>query len=379
MQVRIRDQDALLAVSPTALSAYARAAGWEWHERYRVHSDVYVGDDLPEIIVPRTGDLGDYASAVAELIKIFAHVEHQDETSVYRSLVTADRDVVRLRTGDSQDGSVALSEGVDLIKGARDMLLAAACTLDGEPKSVYRAGANRSAIDLLASVRLGQTDQGSFVVTLLTPVVPPSVAPMLFSDEPDPNMPIGRRLTTRLMEALTAVRRAMEQKASGNENAFTEAVVSGVSANLCEALARIIDCSPTLDVNVSWARTQPVTKPQPTVPFDGADGPPLREAARMFREHAPQHDVRLRGYVQSLKRGEGEEDGTISLNTSVNEKRQTVTVFLERQDYERVVQAHRDQEIVILSGDLERKGERWQLINPHLEQVSPNEEGDPDE
>ena len=99
MRVRIQDRDALLAVSPTALSAYARASGWERHETYRVHSDVYIGKDRPEIIVPRTKLLGDYASAVAELIKTFAHVEHQDETIVYRSLVTADRDVVRLRAG----------------------------------------------------------------------------------------------------------------------------------------------------------------------------------------------------------------------------------------------------------------------------------------
>lgn len=59
MHVNIRDRQALLAVSPTALSAYARAVGWQRHERYRVHSDTYIGEDLPEIIVPRTDHLGD--------------------------------------------------------------------------------------------------------------------------------------------------------------------------------------------------------------------------------------------------------------------------------------------------------------------------------
>lgn len=147
MRVSIRDPDALRAVSPTALSAYARAAGWRRHEPYRARSDVYVGEDRPEIIVPRTDRLGDYASVVAGLIDVFAQVVRQDELAVYRS--------------------------------------------------------------------------------------------------------------------------------------------SGVSANLCEALARIISSFPTLGVGVSWARTRPVTGVgwfQRAVRFGRADAPLLREAARLLRE-----------------------------------------------------------------------------------------------
>ena len=375
MQVHIYDRNALLAVSPTALSAYAHAAGWRKHETYRVHSDIYVGDDRPEIIVPRTERLGDYASVVAKLIKMFAHVRGQDETSVYRSLVTTDRDVIRVRARESQDGSVSLNKGVNLIKGARDMLLATACSL-GEPKMVYRARANRSATDLLAKVRLGQTDQGSFVVTLLTPVVPPPI-PMLFPDAADQDAPPERQLTIRLMEALTAVRLAVERTAAGDRNVFREAVGSGVSANLCEALAQIIESFPALDVNVSWARTRPVTVPQQsTVRFGGTDAPLLGEAARSFREYAPQLDVRLHGHVRLLTRGESEADGTIRLSTFVDQKPQSVTVLLERRDYERAIQAHKNQAMVVLSGDLERMGQRWRLLNSSLEGVLPNEEYD---
>ena len=70
MKVDIRDRDALRAISPDALSAYARAAGWsKTDERYGAHSDIYAAEGLPEIIVPRTQRLGDYASVVAQLIE----------------------------------------------------------------------------------------------------------------------------------------------------------------------------------------------------------------------------------------------------------------------------------------------------------------------
>ena len=106
MKVDICDRDALMAVSPTALSAYARISGWSPRQSYREHSDIFVGEGLPEIIVPRTVRLGDYASAVAAVIKTFAQVSGEDMLTVYRSVVTADRDIIRIRATQSDDGSL---------------------------------------------------------------------------------------------------------------------------------------------------------------------------------------------------------------------------------------------------------------------------------
>ena len=374
MKVSIRDTDALRAVSPAALSAYARAAGWSPQERYRVHSDIYVGEARPEIIVPRTVRLGDYASVVSRLIETFAQVSGQDELTVYRSLVIADRDVVRVRTAESDDGSVTLNQGADLIGGARDMLLSVACSLR-DPRPVYRAGANREAAELLKRVRLGQTDQGSFVVTLLTPVVPPPM-PALLPDPDDLNAPIERRMTRRLVEALSAARGAVERTAAGEEGAFGESVASGVSANLCEALARIIEPFPTLDVGVSWARTRPMTASGTVVRFGWTDTAVLREAARSFRDRAPRPDVRLHGFVRLLKRGQADDDGTIGLAADVDGQRQSVMAVLEREDYERALQAHSDRALVVLAGDLDRIGQRWRLLSPRLENVIRDDEPD---
>ena len=367
MRVSIHDRDALLAVSPAALSAYARAAGWSRKEPYRVHSDVYGGEARPEIIVPRTERLGDYAIVVSTLIETFAETAGQDALTVYRALVTADRDVVRIRAAESDDGSVALNDGVDLIDGARELLLSAACSIR-DPRPVYRAGVNREAADLVRQVRLGQTDQGSFVVTLLTPVVPPPM-PGLFPDPDDWDAPMERRMTRRLVEALTAAREAAERTAAGDDGAFGEAIENGVSANLCEALVRIIEPFPTLDCSVSWARTRPMKEPGAVVPFGRMDAALLREAARSLRDRAPRPDVRLYGFLRLLKRGEADDDGTIGLATSIDGRRQSVVAVLERLDYERAVQAHGDRAPVVMAGDLERMGQRWRLLNPRLEGV----------
>ena len=376
MKVDIRDRGALLAVSPSALSAYARTAGWSLHESYREHSDIYVGEALPEIIVPRTERLGDYASVVATLIKTFARVAERDELSLYRDLATCDRDVIRARVADGEDGSLSVNEGTELIGGARDMLLAAACSLD-MPRPVYRAGANRDAANLMQQVRLGQTEQSSFVVTLLTPVVPSRVQMELIPDMDDQNAPIARRMTRRLLEALAAVRQAMERTVAGDESAFEKDVDKGVSANLCEALVRLIEPFPALDVYISWALTRPLSRllPMPAnVRFGQSDAALLREAARMFRDRSPQPDVRLHGFVRLLKRDKGDEDGTIRLTTEINRRKLTVEALLEQADYERAVQAHGDRALVVLTGDLECMRQRWRLLNPSLETVLRDDE-----
>ena len=266
---------------------------------------MYAAEELPEVILPRTDRLGDYVSVVSQLIKIFAEAASRDELSIYRDLVTADRDVVRARVTEAEDGSLTLNHGVELIAGVRDLVLAAACSLR-EPQPLYRLGANREANDLLDRIRLGQTEQGSFVVTLLTPPVSPPF-PTMFPADSGFGDPIERRMTRRLFEALAATREATERAMTGGDgSAFVESIYKGVSANLCESLVKLVDPFPALDISVAWAQTRPISLPRKVFRFAAADAAILSEAARGFRSQEPQPDTHLFGTVHRLKREEEE-------------------------------------------------------------------------
>lgn len=370
MKVDIRDADALTSVSPAELSAYARTEGWVFTETYGDHSDVYTRNGHQEIIVPRTQRLGDYARVVAQLIDIFADAADVDQVSLFRDLITADRDVVRVRVGEADGSHVAVNDGVDLVKGARDMLLAAACSL-GKPQAVYRAGKIKEANEYLDRVRLGQTEEGSYVVTLYSPTIPPLIDNSLVQERtfgeqwrlPD-DEPLERRATTRLAEALEATRHASERAAGGDAEAFSTAVPRGVSANLCDSLVTLINPFDELDVNFAWARTRP--KSRVMASFGEGDVPILQEASRLFRLSEPQPNVRLYGFVRVLNRREDELDGRITLRASVDDKISSVVVMLPLHDYRRAIQAHDDRAMAIVDGDLERVGQRWHLLNPNL-------------
>ena len=376
MKAIIRDDKALSVVSPMALAAYARAMGWSKMEPYGDHSDVYAAEGLPEIILPRTRFLGDYTRVVSQLIGIFAEVTQDDEIALYRNLVMADRDVVRVRAIGDDDGAVSVDNGIDLIRGSRGMLLAAACSLT-DPRPIYhRAGTNKEAGDYLNRVRLGQTEQGSFVVTLLTPALaPPTQLPL---DPKWDDDPIERRISKRLVQALTATRDATEKTVGGVANAFPDAVKHGISANLCEAIVQLVKPFPALDIKVAWALTRPTTDYSQEVRFSQNDTPILSDAARLFRSREPKPDERLFGFVQRLKRDESEADGTITLRASIDGRTGSVTAILNAYDYERAIQAHKDKAPVIAEGDLERAGQSWRLLNPRITEVIQDDDSDGD-
>ena len=373
------NRNALLAVAPAALSAYARSLGWTKSEQYGNHSDVYSSDELPEIILPRTQRLGDYASVVLQLIRHFSDATDMDLHSTYRDLVTADRDLIRVRApSDEDDGSIPVNDGVELVDGAHEMLLAAACSLP-TPQPVYRAGANKRATEYLRRVRLGQTEHGSYVITLVSPAILPPTQGKLFSDESLYDDPFERQVTRRLADALVAVQSATERTVTGEFDAFSASVVLGVSANLCEALARLIDPVGTLDVSVSWARTYPRATGRDIVRFASGDVPILKEAARSFRSRSPEPDAQVFGIIWKLTRAKQETEGTITMHAPVGGEIRSITAVLSQLDYERAIQAHKTKSPVIASGDLERVDQRWRLLNPRIEEIILRAEGDTEE
>ena len=166
MTALMLQESSFRAVSPAALTGYVRSLNWVKDRPYRDLSDVYVGEGLPEIIVPRTQRIADYGFVVGRLIEDFSEVTDMDPQAVYHQLVNADRDVIRVSVLDADEDSLLVEQGVGLVTGSRDLLLASACSFE-ERRPVYRAGSNRAAVEYLSRVRLGHTEHGSFAVTLL--------------------------------------------------------------------------------------------------------------------------------------------------------------------------------------------------------------------
>jgi hypothetical protein len=377
MRARIQDAHALRAVTPAGLAAYVLAEGWKRVERFGDHSDVWMRMGSPELIVPGTDALADYATVVSEILRLLADAEGRDELQVYRDLASADRDVIRVRSASSDDdGSIAIGVGVDMVIQARDMLQASACAAT-EPRAAYRAGRVKEAASYMDRVRMGQTEQGSFVVTMLAPV-PPTFDLDQGAFWPGIGQePFERRVTRTLASGLDAARAAAEEAVRGGGfGSFERAVRRGVNANLCEALSTLIGHSDGLEVSVSWAKTRPAPERLHKVRFTSSEGEILSEAARLFRSMEPRLDETLHGYVVSSGRPLEQQQGRVTLKTFIDGQPVSVSTTLTPSLYREALAAHLSKAAVAINGDLRRRGQRWELENPrHLRLVEDDEVG----
>jgi len=198
----------------------------------------------------------------------------------------------------------------------------------------------------------------------------PTLAPE-FEDDPFP-----RKVTRTLANALKHLSRAVT---TSSIEAFNQAVPQGVSANLCEAVAALVENGGGIDLGITWARTRPAPRSSSRTVFSSDDAGVLREAAREFRRREPKLGVVLTGWVTKLAREPQEFDGKATLKVLIEGERRprNVQSTFETADYNKVVEAFLHKRPISLEGDLIQVG-RSELRNPRVVVVDAGEEDDAD-
>jgi hypothetical protein len=385
VKVAVQDSTTLRAVKPLELAAYLRANGW------RQEADIGGGkgslwllhrSDGSEydVTLPAKRDLADYALRMSEVLHTLAEVERRSQLDVLRDIETTTADLVRVRAPrrDTENGTLPLNQAVAFVEFSRDMLLAAACAaIDKRPFFAKRK--TQQAMDYLGRVRMGQTERGSYVLTILSRV-PPELRPAQGTLLPvEPEDPYERLVTLTLMNALEALQRATQDAAVGGDmTSFQKAVLKGVSANLCDAVVGLSAVSPGdgLDIQISWSRTRPVSGETPSRVVLGNDSIPIiEEAARQFREIAPLEDVEIEGFVTRLDRGREATEGDVTIEASLEGNLRRIALRLGTEAYSVAIQAHDERRPVRCTGELVKEGRGCRLRDPRHFEILPRDEG----
>ena len=376
------DKATLRALKPLEVVAYLRAKGWRQTVDRPGKSSLWtlLGEAGTEfdVTLPDRSEIGDYSLRMAEVLETLADAEQRSQLDVLRDVQTTASDLIRIRAprGDAENGTLPLNEAVAFVERSRDMMLAAACAAMNK-RPVYAKRKAQQAMDYLGHIRMGQTERGSYVLTILSPVAP-ELAPAQDVLLPmEPVVPYERRVTQTLIESLAALGEAAREAAvRGNMTPFEVAVGRGVSANLCDAVVGLSDVSPAegLDIQISWSRTRPVDAGVVSRVLLRSDAMPLiEEAARQFRQTAPSDDADVIGIVTRLARGEKATQGEVTITASVEGQYKLVKVMLGEDDYGKAVRAHELREVVSCTGDLVREGHSYWLRNPRHFTIVPDD------
>lgn len=370
MKVEIRDADAVQAIMPADAALYLRAAGWT-----RQQSDAPPGrasawlrtvdNEEFEALLPMDRELRDYAMRMGELLCVLSAAEKRPQTLVYSDLLTITSDVTRIRISDPEltDGTLPIEEHAQIAQKARDLVLAAACSATAH-QPVWYARKPAQAMEHVRKVRIGQSERGSYVLTVMS-----RVTPVLHTQDEqvsDAELPFERQVTQTMAKSLRALDLAAQRAALTQQmSAFDQAVSEGVNANLCDALAGLWggdDSQRNLEFFFSWSPGRPVSDDLPRrIAFPADRIPMIREAGRLMRERAPVTDFELHGAVVKLDRPEGAMAGKVTVIGFLDDRQVRVTMELPDASYSLAVQAHGQGDRLRVLGTLAKEGRSYML------------------
>lgn len=364
MKVQIRDRDAMASVKTLNLRSYLQSGGWErggnWGERATIHSKEHGGRTW-EILVPLRDTVSDYAESMAEAVAVLSAVEERSQLDVFRDVQGAGADVIPLVSlnGIGQ-APLSLRQNADLYKDANDLLASAARAAE-KPQAAYRGGMSAAVADYLGQVKPMPSYYAGYSLTLHSPVVARLGEQLKLNDD----APFARRVTSQLANALQSANTAISAAAAGDSLApFQQAVSSGVSANLCDAVAKLAKGGHGIGIGIKWAAVRPPVNPPSNYQFTSQSADILEQAAKHFRRNEPSYDENITATVVKLERQPQEFDGRALLWTLRDERTIRLQVQFEPAAYDTVIQAFQERTPIALEGDIHPSGKGYELRSP---------------
>lgn len=381
IRARVTDRRALAARTPAELSMYLRTRGWRLESRNgtlaRWTSPAGEGGEF-EILQPLDPASRDYAARVGDAVATLAIAEDRSELDILHAItgVSADVHTVSIFPADEAPGLILLEDGVTAYESLRNLVVASAYPVfANQHRLVQPARKPQELTRFLRTVRIGPAAEGSYTLTVHTPV-PPQLAERLPEQQPLfdtgtdewQESPVERRVSLQMYEAVRAACEAAESALLDSDglDPFTRAVERGLSANLCEALAGLGGTAGhPFELSLSLAAVRGDARDLPPVRFRRDHIPVIREAAVELRARTPEEDVVVTGEVVRLHREPGG-SGEITVVGRADEQEplRRIWISLPSDDYDVAMQAYQEMREVTVTGNLVRRGTRYVLARP---------------
>lgn len=233
------DRHILSQIDPEKILGFLASIGWKNTNSDRKESYRYVHSDGGVLFVPADKGAVRYSRAVANVIETLSEWEGTTPTRIFQRIVLPSSDALILSfKGPSADrGSLPIGRVHDVIRSMKDSIKFAACG-ELQPMPFY-VGVKKQAREIAETARFGQTEIGSFVLSIILP----------HSSTSGGNDPIERGVVKRLY---TGIRQAKDCVINGNSLDFQKAFQDGLNANLAESLSQMKVEDLALNFSVNW-------------------------------------------------------------------------------------------------------------------------------
>lgn len=327
----------LRSVKPQQVRSYALARGWQRIPQRNPNLAVFghANADFEQLLVPMDDELLDYDRRLAEVVETLAGFEQRSAESILADLLTSDADIVRFRVSSpaTDGGSIPLAEGIRLLEGSKRSLLAAAHSVLNPVRHHPRMWRSE-AQQLLSKCHMGQTERGSFAISISCP---------LRAVEADQPLLAGVETFTR--KAVSALLRSVHQIVQAIDADEVQQLLTPaedqipVSVNLCDALLQMQppEEESHLDLGVSWASSSaPLIQLPPSVRVRHEFFAIIADVARDLRPAQAPATSLFVGHVENVGGELGDDgrmQGEVVLSLMFEESVQAARVTLGPEDW----------------------------------------------
>jgi hypothetical protein len=368
----------------TALQAYLRNTGWVRIVVPKPSIALFqktVDNDFYEVLLPLSKHFADYTERILEVVEGIAASEQRAVHQILTDLSLPPSDLVRFRVinPETWSGTISFLDGFRLLESAKKALFTTACDIL-QPEKYHKRLGLKGAQQFIEQCRLGQTEKGSFVASVLCPFVNQTLdeqaMQLSFFDDPiDFKNSFTRQVTVRLMQALAQVKTAID---NGEENRIID--LEGdkiISANFLESIVELNwwHEQNEVEIGMSWSQFAPESALIPRKIRLSNDYIPVFE--KMIHKIKPKEvglDDIFIGRISQVKADPDPNtrtDGEIILNYFLGEEEKVskARVILEKEAYRTACEAHQTGQTVRIKGKLLTIGRSKMIENPSFEIV----------
>ncbi len=225
-------------IAATDLRDYSKILGWHFLQE-AIKDKLYVANNIQfdkrQINFPIDATAPDYAEAIELAVSKIAELQGKSVAAVIAEIQELKDDTLRFRVIDTrnEDSFIPLSYAVSAINGAKEMFVAAACSVL-KPQAHHPRMNRSEALELIEKSRFRHTEKGSFILKVSSPLKAVDIQADLFSDD---TMPFVRQTTLVINKGLNELVTAIQ---ADTLDQLVDEIKDGsnryISSNLCKAV-----------------------------------------------------------------------------------------------------------------------------------------------
>lgn len=345
-------------ISHIDLCKYVSDLGWKKYTGVIRDGVAYyqktLNDSFYQITIPCDRSFYDYSSSMRKVVSTLSFTESKSEEQVILELLNPMSDILRVRhISDSvENGSILFEDAIQLYDNARKLLTNAALDVTSY-KRFYKGRPNDRVQQFISKCRYGQTEIGSYVISLVCPFVDfdeNGVGKQLsfFSDESNAAVSITRQSTKKIMDSVCLLKDSIESGINLSE--IVEDESKHISISFIESLINLnlAGVDSKLEITAKWAPTIRENTAQRSVVEVSHDYySPLQSIVAKYKADDERETCVIEGKIADLKATPQIEKRTkgnakLVFIADDSSKTQSVQLTLDPDSYNTAIRAHQE-------------------------------------